>query len=614
MKTMLRPLVAIAVLMSMDGILATATATSMNGETVYAQRCATCHDNPVDRIPPRAQLRRMTPEDIVAALTKGAMQIQASGLGEEEIHNVAGYLSTREFGDAQAAAPKLNPCAKPGAAFDLKKPSWMGWGNGIDNTRYQPKPALAAKDVARLKPKWAYAFTGRSAVGQPTIVGDYLFVTHASGRVSALDAKTGCEYWNFETNSNVRTPVSVAALPHVAGESVKYAAFFGTFSAIEYAVDAQTGSEFWHTKMDEHAVARLTGAATFHNGVLYVPVSSHEEPAAAKENYPCCTFRGAVVAVDAVSGKVIWKAFGIPNEPAPLKINSAGTQMFGPAGGAIWSAPTVDAKRGLIYAATGNSYTDAETQGGTDSIVAFDIKTGKRVWASQATPKDSFLLGCPKGKESKGNCPQELGPDHDFGSSPMLRTLASGKQILIAGQKSGIVFGLDPDDQGKIIWQTRVGKGGPLGGVEWGMAADLENAYVPVSDIGAGEGGTPGLYALNLSTGKQLWAVPTPTVDCGWSNGRCKRAQAAASSVIPGVVFSGAFDAHLRAYATKDGTIIWDYDTSPAMDTVNGVRVEGGSIDATGAVIVDGMVYIASGYGNWGKMGHLLIAFSVDGK
>jgi polyvinyl alcohol dehydrogenase (cytochrome) len=320
------------------------------------------------------------------------------------------------------------------------------------------------------------------------------------------------------------------------------------------------------------------------------------------------------VALKVASGKVIWKAFGIPSEPKPLKMSSAGTQMFGPAGGAIWSAPTIDVKRGLIYAATGNSYTDADTEGGNDSVVAFDMKTGKRVWASQVTPKDNFLLGCGKGREGKGNCPVDIGPDYDCGSSPLLRTLPSGKQIIVAGQKSGMVYGLDPDKEGKIVWQTRVGQGSALGGVEWGFAADLENAYVPVSDVGAGDSGTPGLYALDLATGKQKWAVPTPKVECGWSNGRCVRAQAAASTAIPGIVFSGAFDGHLRAYASQDGAIVWDYDTSAAMETVNGVRVEGGSIDATGATIADGVVYIASGYGSWGKNGRLVIAFSVDGK
>jgi polyvinyl alcohol dehydrogenase (cytochrome) len=357
----------------------------------------------------------------------------------------------------------------------------------------------------------------------------------------------------------------------------------------------------------------LTGAPTYHDGVVYFSVSSHEEVASGSDKYPCCTFRGAVVALDAATGKQIWKAYGIPVEAKQTKTSSSGVQLFGPAGGAIWSSPTIDVKRKLIYVGTGNSYTDVDTQGGNDSIVAFDLKTGKRVWANQVTPKDSFVLGCPKGKEGTGNCPANSGPDFDFGSSPILRTLPNGKQIILAGQKSGMMYGLDPDKNGELVWQTRVGQGSALGGVEWGFSADSQNAYVSVSDAIL-QAGAPGLYALQLATGKLQWQVPTPTVTCSWSSGRCLRAQAAATSVIPGIVFSGAFDGHLRAHSTVDGKIVWDFDTAPAQNTVNGLHVEGGSIDATGPVIANGMVYINSGYGSWGKSGRLLLAFSVDGK
>ncbi len=605
----------LAMVLAMAFASADISAASMDGSTVYAQRCASCHDNAADRTPLRIALRAMTPESIVAALTSGPMKTQAEGLSPDEIRGVAGFLSARPFGEASSAIPKPNPCSKPDA-FDPKLAgtgAWNGWGVDVENTRYQPHPGLTATDVPRLKVKWAYAFYG-GATGQPTVVGNRVFVTHSTGRVAALDAKTGCEIWTFAANGSVRTAVSVAPLALKNSAKKRYAAFFGSFNAIAYAVDAETGAEIWHTKTDEHVVARLTGAPTYRDGVVYFPLSSHEEVASSRDNYSCCTFRGAIVALDAATGRIIWKGFGIPTEPKPTKVNSAGVQMFGPAGGAIWSSPTIDTKRGLIYAATGNSYTDVDTQGGNDSIVAFDLKTGRRVWANQVTPKDSFILGCSKGKEGKGNCPEEGGPDFDLGSSPVLRTLPNGKQIILAGQKSGMMYGLDPDNKGTTVWQTRVGKGSALGGVEWGFSADADKAYVPVSDVGAGQNGTPGLYALELATGKLQWTVPTPTVACSWAGGRCVRAQASASSVIPGVVFSGAFDGHLRAYAAKDGAIVWDVDTAPARDTVNGVRVEGGTIDATGPTIADGMVYIASGYGAWGKSGRLLLAFSVDGK
>jgi polyvinyl alcohol dehydrogenase (cytochrome) len=600
-----------AVVSSSIGTVAYSAA--MDGPTVYAQRCATCHENATDRIPPRAQLRTMPPDAIVTALVTGKMQPQAAGLNPEEVRNVAEFLTGRRVGEATATA-NAKSCSQSATALSVDNGAWNGWGVDIENTRYQPNPGLTVSSVPRLKVKWAYAYDGQSAAGQPTVIGNRLFVTHNSGRVTALDANTGCEYWSFSADGAVRTAVTVAQIKENGAKKSRAVAFFGTFKALAYAIDADTGQEIWHVKLDEHAVARSTGAPTYYNGVVYFPVSSHEETVARGEKYTCCTFRGAVSALDAATGKLIWKAFGIPTEAKPYKVNSVGTQMFGPAGGAIWSSPTVDAKRGLLYAGTGNSYTDVDTEGGNDSIVAFDIKTGRRVWTNQPTPKDSFILGCPKGKEGEGNCPQEGGPDYDFGSSPILRTLPSGKQIILAGQKSGMVYGLDPDKKGALVWQTRIGAGSALGGVEWGFSADLLNVYVPISDIAAGEKAAPGLYALQIDNGAIKWQTPTPTVTCSWSSGRCARAQPAASSTMPGVVFSGALDGHLRAYSTQNGAIIWDFDTAPALDTVNGLHVEGGSIDSTGPVIANGMVYVASGYGSWGKAGRLLIALSVDGK
>ena len=589
-----------------------AYAASMDGPTVYAQRCAACHDAGADRTPPRAQLQRMSTEEIVAALVRGTMQVQASGLSTEEIRSVAAFLGARGRGQ-EVAAPRPNPCTKPAASLDLRAPSWNGWSVDLANTRYQSKPGVKAADVPRLKVKWAYAYHGRQAIGQPSIVSDRIFVTSVTGKVSALDARSGCELWTFDADGTVRTPVVVAQLPK--GGPAKYAAFFGNNNtAVEYAVDAETGKLLWQTKVDAHVVARLTGAPVYYDGRLYVPVSSHEEPAAGRANYQCCTFRGAVVALDASTGNLVWKGFGIPKEPTQFKLNAEGKPLLGPAGGAIWSAPTIDVERGRIYAGTGNSYTDADTDGGNDSIVAFDLNTGRRVWANQVTPNDNFLMGCGRDKKGKGNCPEQGGPDFDFGSSPILATMTNGKQIIVAGQKSGMVYGLDPDNGGKTLWQTRVGKGSALGGIEWGMAADDRLVYVPVSDVGARQDGTPGIYAIELTTGKVTWAVPTPTVECAWGSAKCERAQAAAATVIPGVVFSGAFDGHLRAYSTKDGKIIWDYDTAPEMKTVNGLPVEGGTIDSGGVTIADGMVLINSGYGSWGKPGRLLLMFTVDGK
>ena len=590
------------------------SAEEIDGSALYAQHCAGCHENATGRMPTRAALRDTAPEAIIGSLTNGAMLFQATGMSREEIRAVATYLSAKPFGTAQQAQTRPNPCAKPAAALQVKKQHWNGWGRDLENSRYQPKPGLRPGDVPRLKVKWAYAYAGRFAQGQPTLIDDRLFVTNTLGEVSALNAQTGCEHWVFTAATSVRVAVTAGAVR--SGNKTINAIFFGDERSSVYAVNADTGALLWKTIVDTHAVSRIVGAAVLHAGRLYVPVSSAEEGAARDPTYQCCTFRGSLVALDPADGKVIWKSYVIADEPKPLKVSTAGTQLFGPAGAAIWSAPTIDAKRGVIYVGTGNSYTDADTDS-ANAIVAFDLRTGTRRWVNQATAKDNFVIGCPPKEAGKGNCPATAGPDVDFGASPILQTLqtlASGKQVLIVGQKSGVVYGLDPDNNGKLLWRTPVGHGSALGGVEWGPAADTTNVYVAISDGMVREGALPGLTALSVADGAQRWTVPTPIVACAWGTERCVRGQPGAVTVIPGVVFSGALDGHIRAYDTKDGAIVWDFDTAQSFSTINGPATEGGSIDAGGPIIANGILYVNSGYGRWGKAGRLLLAFSVDGK
>jgi polyvinyl alcohol dehydrogenase (cytochrome) len=576
------------------------------GGSIYAERCASCHDpNSGVRAPSRETLAAMPVQQIVAALdTAGVMAVQGKDLSAAEKQAVASFLSGNAGGGSQG--PGL--CAASSAPLaDLDSmPMWNGWGNDLANTHFQnaKSAGLSAADVPKLTLKWAFGFAGStSASGQPAIAAGRVFVGNANSTFQSLDLKTGCTYWTFKPDGGVRSAPSVARV--TVNGAPRVVVMFGDFRANVYGLDAQTGAQLWKIKVDDHAMARITGAPTYHNGRLYVPVSSTEEVPGGQEKYPCCTFRGSVVALDAATGQQMWKTYMIPEEPKMVGKNAIGTPIWKPAGAATWTAPTLDLERNRIYVATGNAYTHPAAAT-SDAVIALDLASGKIVWVQQATPGDAYLVRC---KAGVGNCPEQMGPDHDFGNSPILRTLPGGRRILTLGQKSGIVYGLAPDDNGKILWQFRAGKGGELGGIEWGTAADERNVYVPVSDVLQAPSEAGGLFALELATGKQVWHTPPPALNCT-TGPACTSAQSAAISVIPGVVFSGSVDGHLRAYSASDGKIIWQFNTIQPYETVNGVKGHGGSIDAAGPVVAGGMVLTNSGYGLWrGRAGNVLLAF-----
>ena len=542
------------------------------------------------------------------------MAEMTKGRSDEERKAIASFVTgrtserTKYEGSAECAK---HPLTFAGA---LDGPRWNGWGADLNNSRFQPAEAarLSPDQVPKLQLKWAFGFPSvPSAYAQPTVVGGVLFVGGGAYKVHALDAMSGCTIWTYATEAPVRTAISFGPL----SGTDHFGVFFGDVRANAYAVDAATGSLVWKTKVEDHPAARVTGAPTLFSGVLYVPVSSIEEATGSRPSYECCTFRGSVVALDAATGRQIWKAYTIPEAPHPTSKNAIGTQLQGPSGASVWSSPTIDVQRQALYVATGNSYSNPPSDT-SDAILAFDLKTGRMLWHRQATPKDSYVTACYG--FDKTNCPEDHGPDHDFGQSPILVTLRDGHRALVIGQKSGVVHAFDPDQQGKVLWETRVGKGGPLGGSEWGSAADQDRIYVANSDVRFLRDGTRrldpvaggGLFGLNLSDGNVTMQVsPVP---CG-DRDQCSPALSAAVTAIPGVVFSGGVSGFLRAYATDSGRLLWEFDTARDYATVNGVSGHGGALDGPGPVVVDGMLYLNSGYAQWsGIPGNVLLAFGVS--
>jgi len=565
---------------------------------LFQKHCAGCHrPDSATRAPLPEAMAQMSRQTILTALETGSMKTQGAALTAGERRALVEFLSSINA----TAEPRTGFCAA-GPAKLTGAVSWNGWGVDLANSRFQPQPGLTAAQVPALKLKWAFGFANAtSAFGQPAIAGGRLFLGSEDGTVYSLDARTGCIYWTYKASSTVRTAISIDA-SHAS-------LYFGDVGAHVYRLDAASGALVWKVKVEQHPFARITGAPKLHAGRLYVPVSSIEEVPGGNPKYPCCTFQGSVVALD-TSGKQIWKTHTIPDPPKPTRVNSAGTQMSGPAGAAVWSSPTIDVERKAVYVATGNAYSDPPVRY-TDAILSFDLETGSLQWASQMTEGDGWNFNCLN--PNRSNCPEHEGPDLDFGSSPILSAIAPGKRLLLAGQKAGVLHALDPDAQGKIVWQVRVGKGGTLGGIEWGSAADDRAVYVALSDF---DGGKPeqggGLFAIRIPTGEKIWYTAPPKPPCLGKPG-CSAAQMAPVTVIPGAVFSGSMDGRLRAFNSADGNLLWEFDTLRDFETVNGVKARGGSLNATGPVVSGGMLYVDSGYGQLGGMpGNVLLAFSAE--
>jgi polyvinyl alcohol dehydrogenase (cytochrome) len=514
-------------------------------------------------------------------------------------------------------ASMTNRCPPSALADPTAGPTWNGWGRDLDNSRYQPAPGIGADDIPKLHLKWAFGFPNAvSAWGQPTVAGGRVFLGVDTGLVYSVNASTGCLYWSFKAQAGVRSAVTVA--PVTLSGARRYAAYFGDLQANVYAVDADSGALLWTKQADPHPRARITGAPVFYEGRVFVPVSSLEEGSGANPTYECCTFRGSVVTYDAATGAEVWKSYTIPGPLKPTKKTSTGTQMWGPAGAAIWSAPTIDPRRGVLYVATGDAYTSpaAET---SDAVIAMDLKTGRHVWAKQVTPNDAFLTGtCMQGGPGRSEtCPDPQGPDFDFGNSPILRTLPDGRSLIVIGQKSGIGWALDPDKQGAIVWQHRVGQGSPSGGIQWGSAADQDQVYFANADARYGPEQAGGLAAVKIGSGERAWFTRPPAIPCARpQDPACLQAQSAAVTVIPGIVFSGATNGIMRAYSTKDGRIVWEYNTSQSYTTVNGIPAKGGQLNGPGPTVVAGTLFMTSGYGGLSGRaagaGNVLLAFRAD--
>lgn len=594
------------------------TAAQQSPAELYQEHCAQCHEGGVPKAPHSITFHMIGAKAILQSMTDGVMQLAAEPLKTADLRRLAEYL-----GQDSLDSPRVQPlkmCSADVATRDLgQAPESSDWGFELQNTRFIPAGVadLGASDIPKLKLKWAFAYPNATrARSQPVIAGSTVFMGGHDGTVYSLNLTSGCVLWTFKADAEVRSAITIEA-SQSGGKRLGPSVYFGDFIGQVYALNADTGSLLWKSSLEDHANVTITGSPKLHKDRLYVPMSSTEWASAAIPDYECCTFRGGIAAFDTNDGRMLWKSHTISEESRPTGTkNSAGAAMWAPAGAPIWGSPTIDEKRNLIYAGTGQAYT-SPAAASSDSIIAFNLDTGEIEWVWQATEGDAWNMSCFIGRAE--SCPEEDGPDFDFGAPPILLSLSSGQDILLAGQKSGYVYALNPDKEGTLVWKKRIGLGGFSGGVHWGMAADSDRLYVPNADtnyINKWQGERkPGLYALDATNGDQIWFTPTPNACAEEDKPACDPGLSAAISAVPGAIFAGAFDGHLRAYNSQSGAILWNFNTAQKFETVSGDLAQGGSIESDGPVIANGHVLINSGYLYGGRMGgNVLLAFTVDGK
>jgi polyvinyl alcohol dehydrogenase (cytochrome) len=579
------------------------------GKGLFETNCAGCHSGGVPKAPQQVWLEMMAPDAILASMNGGIMSAQAAKLSAVERRQIAEYLVRTPL-DSYKPPEQPPMCDAAHAGFDKSSPpAAVGWGH--DNRRFTPASVagLSEAQVPELKLKWAMAYPAAiRARSQPAIGWGAVFVGSQDGTVYALDLATGCTKWRFRASAEVRTGV--------VADARTGRLYFGDVLARAYALDAMTGKLVWMTKVDDHGNATITGTPTVGGGQLFVPVSSLEVTAAADPGYACCTFRGSVAALDFATGKQRWKHFTVVETPTPGAKTKAGTQIIGPSGAPVWNSPTYDAASDRVYFGSGENYS-SPADGNSDAVFAVDAASGKRIWVSQLTTGDAWNVGCMMGNE---NCPKEKGPDLDVASSILVVSIGGGKTMVVAGQKSGDVYGLDPAS-GKPVWKTTLGHGGTQGGVHFGMAAQGRLIYVPINDMAdtrdariydAAKRGA-GIHGIDGATGRVFWKALADNV-CG-DRKNCDPGVSSAVSAIPGLVFAGHLDGRLRAYDASNGKVLWSVDTTTEVRTITGAMARGGSMSGPGAAISNGHVVVNSGYGlYYHSPGNLLMVFTPGGK
>ena len=469
---------------------------------------------------------------------------------------------------------------------------------------------LTTDDFPRLELAWALAFPDTSGLrSAPVIVGSTLFYSATdSGRVFALDINSGCAKWVYTADSRLRSSIAYSE----ADESPVLV--FSDSVGMIHTIDAKSGARIWIASgQASDNQGMLTGTPVVTGDKVIVPVSGSGVITGGNPNYECCENHGAVTALNLRTGERLWEYHTMPAAEYTGQVSSTGVKQRGPSGAPIWTTPTVDEKRGQVYVTTGEN-TSHPTTNTSDAIIALDLETGEAKWVFQALKNDMWNFGC----SAQGpNCiilEDTNSVDFDFGG-PAILVETADRDLLIAGQKSGDLWALDPDT-GSLVWNQRVGEGTALGGNHWGIASNFDRAFMTINDPEGMNGNSrPGIYSYFVATGEPSWFYEVQP-EC--NDERSERLRRCASlygfSATPlsvdGAVIAGGLDGRLFVFNSESGELIYEYDTVKDYKTTNGVEGYGGSIDSHSISAGSGMVFVGSGYGQFRQVpGNVLLAF-----
>ncbi len=567
------------------------------GFLVYQKHCADCHQDARLRAPSLGAIKKMSENGIRQALTMGVMKEHSKNIDNVDFDKLLLFLSSQTNNTTET---QINECSEP---FPTQSEIlWSNWGNGLSNQRVQAKSSLNPQNINQLELKWAFGFNDSIRIrSQPLVTEDTIYIGSQSGHVYALSLDTGCQWWSFKADAEVRGAITLS--------DNKKSILFTDFAANVYRLNSLNGEIEWKKNVATHPMTTITGSIAVTQDSVFIPLSSTEVVSAIDPNYMCCTFRGGLIALNTSNGDERWKMHTVP-EPKKTGYNSNRISSWGPSGAPVWSTPTIDLERGLIYIGVGQNYSHPATEL-SDAIIAIGIESGRVVWHKQTLSGDVWNAACVT---NRINCPGEYGPDYDIGASIIL--IEGDKDMLIAGQKSGMVFAMDPDDNGSIIWQKRVGRGGKKGGVHWGMTIDDDSIFVPIADlpekIPSQYSPMPGIHALRIKDGSKEWYRPALPV-CEDEKYHCYPSVSAAPSRVGSMIITGSMNGIIEIISTKDGNLLWSFDTAMQFKTINQISANGGSIDSNGPIIAGNHLIATSGYDIYGQLtGNILLVFSIE--